>query len=143
LNFDPKIDYNFFKYPVWYQQQNGYLVLACPDLNIAVSTDLPFRGEISAEYGMKLYKAMMKIEIKIREKVLALKNSNMKLPSPSKTKKVLTDTKIKKLTAPVVAQMTGKSVNTIRRMADRGDLPCSTTDGGTRYFQEKDILDFI
>jgi hypothetical protein len=142
-NINLELDYKFFQYPVWYQQQNGYLVLACPDLNIAVSTDLPTKKKVDVEYGMKLFKAMMKMEVKIRERVLALKSSNMKLPSPSKTKKVLTDTKIKKLTAPTVAKMIGKSADTIRRMADRGELPCSKTPGGTRYFLEKDILDFI
>ncbi len=145
MNFDPNLDYDMFRYPVFYQQQNGYLVFACPDLNISVATELPFKKRFDTKYAVKLSKAMLKVEIKIRERLLNMKKAGMKQPSPSKTKDVLSDKKIKRLTAPQIAKRSnGKySVNTIRRMMDSGLIPCTRSNGKTRYALEKDLPDFI
>ena len=136
-------DYNFFNYPVYYQQQNGYLVFHCPDLHIIVTTTLPYKARFDSKYSTKLVKTMLKMELKIRERVTNMKKSRIKLPSPSSIKNIIRETKVKKLTAPQVAAILNKSVNTVRRWADEGRIPCEISDGGTRYFYEKDLVDFI
>lgn len=136
-------DYSFFNYPVFYQQQNGYLVFHCPDLNIIVTTTLPYHNSFDSRYSSKLVKTMLKMEIKIRERVKNMKKARIKLPKPASIKSTLKDTKIKKLTAPQVAVILNKSANTVRRWADEGRIPCETSKGGTRYFYEKDLVDFI
>ena len=83
------------------------------------------------------------MELKIRERVKNMKKARIKLPKPSSIKSTLKETMVKKLTAPQVAKVLNKSVNTIRRWADQGRIPCKVSDGGTRYFLEKDLVDFI
>jgi hypothetical protein len=136
-------DYSFFNYPVYYQQQNGYLVFHCPDLHIIVTTTLPYKDRFDSKYSTKLVKTMLKMEVKIRERVKNMKKARIKLPTPSSIKNTIKDTKVKKLTAPQVAQILDKSVNTVRRWADEGRIPCEVSEGGTRYFLEKDLVDFI
>jgi excisionase family DNA binding protein len=140
---DINLDYSFFNYPVFYQQQNGFLVFICHDLNLSLVTELPFRGRFNSKYAVKLASAMVKMEMKIKERVAFLKRNNKKIPKVSRIKDVTDSKKIKKLTAPQVADLLGVSKDTVRRRADSGQLPCFKTKGGTRYFLEKDILDFI
>lgn len=140
---DPNLDYSYFNYPVIYQQQNGYLVFICPNLNLSLATDLPFRDKFNSKYAVKLASAMVKMEIKIKDRIAFLKRNNKKIPKVSRIKDVTDSKKIKKLTAPQVAELMGVSKDTIRRRADSGELPCFKSKGGTRYFLEKDILDYI
>jgi len=141
--FDPSKDYTFFKYPVYYQQQNGYLVFHCPDLHLMVTTDLPIKRMFNSEYAHKLAKTMLEMESKVRDRVKSMKSSRIKVPQPSRVKNIIDTSKIKRLTAPQVAKLIGKSADTVRRMADRGSLPCHKSKAGTRYFLEKDIVEYI
>ena len=140
---DKNLDYSFFNYPVFYQQQNGYLVFICHDLNLSLVTDLPFRGRFNSKYAVKLSSAMVKMEIKIKDRINFLSRNNKKIPKVSRIKEVTDSKKIKRLTAPQVAELLGISKDTVRRRADSGQIPCFKSKGGTRYFFEKDILDFI
>lgn len=140
---DRNLDYSFFSYPVFYQQQNGYLIFICHDLNLSLVTDLPFRGRFNSKYAVKLASAMVKMEIKIKDRIAFLRRNNKKVPKVSRLKDVTDSKKKKKLTAPQVAELLGISKDTVRRKADSGELPCIKSKGGTRYFFEKDILDFI
>ncbi len=140
---DPNLDYSFFNYPVFYQQQNGYLVFICHDLNLSLVTDLPFKNRFNSKYAVKLAAAMVKMEMKIKDRISFLKNNNKKIPKVSRIKEVTDSKKVKKLTAPQVADLMGISKDKVRRRADAGELPCFRSKGGTRYFLEKDILDFI
>jgi excisionase family DNA binding protein len=137
------LDLSFFKYPVFYQQQNGYLVFICHDLNISLATDLPVRGKFNSKYALKLSSAIIKMEIKIQDRINFLNRNNKKIPKISRIKEVTDHKKTKKITVPQLANLIGVSVNTVRRRADSGQIPCLRSKGGTRYFYEKDILDFI
>jgi hypothetical protein len=64
------------------------------------------------------------MEIRIQKRKKEFKDSKTKLPRPSKVKQILSDEKIKKITAPQLAKLLGKSRDTICRMADRGEIPC-------------------
>jgi hypothetical protein len=128
---------------VFYQQQNGYLILSAPDLHITIVTDIPFTSKNNTKDLLKLARVIGRMEIKIQEKITTIKKSKIKLPTPSKIKSVISDKKNQKLTAPQVALIMGRSANTIRRMADRGELPGFKSPKGTRYFYEKDILPYL
>jgi excisionase family DNA binding protein len=133
-----------FSYPVYYQRQNGYLYFVCDGLNIRIGTELPFQNKENFEKDLiRISKVIGQMELKIQKKQKSFEDSNVKLPKPRKVKQVLTDEKIKKITAPQLAKLMGVSADTVRRRADKGEIPAYLSEKGTRYFLEKDILPFL
>lgn len=109
-----------------------------------MGTDLPFSKKGSSQDDLlRLAKAIGQMEVKIQKRLKEYESSKVKLPKPSKIKQVLSDEKIKKITAPQLAKLLGVSADTVRRRADKGEIPAYLSEKGTRYFLEKDILPFL
>ncbi|MCB0422190.1 MAG: helix-turn-helix domain-containing protein [Bdellovibrionales bacterium] len=130
-------------YPIVIKKVEDHLAICVPDLNIFFIEPLPDRGKITPKYLMTIAKAVAKCWLSTQSKLSDYQNTNLKPPSGSMIKKILKSDRYKRLTAPQVAALTGLSTDTIRRKADKGEIPCEVSEGGTRYFREKDVLPYF
>lgn len=130
-------------YPIVIKKVEDHLAICIPDLNIFLMESLPEKGRITPKYLLRIAKSIAKCWLSAQSRLSDYDNTKIKPPSDSLIKKVLRTDRFKRLTAPQVAMMTGLSPDTIRRKADRGEIPCEVTEGGTRYFKETDILPFV
>lgn len=128
-----------FDYPIVIRQQLGMITVSVPDLNIVLAEDLSLGGKIDKGFLIKVAKALGKTWIKVHEEI-EKKDAN-KIPKPSQTKEILSPKyKSKPLTASVAAKVLGVSVNTLRRMSDRGEIKTDYTAKGHRRFSENAVL---
>jgi len=128
-----------FDYPLVIRQQLGMITISVPDLNIVVAEDLSLGGKIDRGFLMKVAKSVGKVWIKAHEEILK-KDAN-KIPRPSQTKEIFSPKyKSKPFNVSDAARVLGVSVNTLRRMADRGDIKTDYTACGHRRFSENAVL---
>lgn len=128
-----------FDYPIVIRQQLGMITVSVPDLNIVIAEDLSVGGRVDKGFLMKVAKSLGKIWIKAHEEIL--KKDVSKLPTPSTTKEIFSPKyKSKPYTASEAAKILGVSVNTLRRMADRGEIKTDYTACGHRRFSESAVL---
>lgn len=140
LSNKPKNNFHPLDYPIVIKRHEGYLTFSLPDFNHFSILELPKGAKMDSKYLLKVAAQVVKLWAKSKERIDTFTEVSKKAPSPSLASKSLSSEKYKKLTVPQVAQLLQKSENTIRRMADRGDIPCYKSRGGTRYFLEKDIF---
>lgn len=128
-----------FDYPLVIRQQLGMITISVPDLNIVVADQLSVGGGIDKGLLMRVAKAIGRTWIKVHEEIE--KKDINKIPRPSKTKEILSPKyKTKPLTASEAAKVLGVSVNTLRRMSDRGEIKTDYTACGHRRFSENAVL---
>lgn len=128
-----------FDYPIVIRQQLGMITVSVPDLNIVLAEDLSIGGKIDKGLLMKVAKSIGKVWIKAHEEIL--KKDENKIPTPSTTKEIFSAKyKSKPYTASEAAKILGVSVNTLRRMSDRGEIKTGYTAKGHRRFSENAVL---
>ena len=128
-----------FDYPLVIRQQLGMITISVPDLNIVVADQLSVGGGVDKGLLMRVAKAIGKTWIKVHAEIE--KKDTNKIPKPSQTKEILSPKyKSKPLTASEAATVLGVSVNTLRRMADRGEIKTDYTAKGHRRFSENAVL---
>ena len=128
-----------FDYPLVIRQQLGMITISVPDLNIVVADELSVGGRIDKGFLMKMAKSLGKTWIKVHEEIE--KKDINKIPKPSQTKEILSPKyTAKPLTASEACKVLGVSVNTLRRMADRGEIKTEYTAKGHRRFSENAVL---
>lgn len=128
-----------FDYPLVIRQQLGMITISVPDLNIVVADQLSVGGGVDKGLLMRVAKAIGKTWIKVHVEIE--KKDINKIPKPSQTKEILSPKyKTKPLTISQAAKVLGVSVNTLRRMADRGEIKTELTPKGHRRFSENAVL---
>lgn len=134
--------YHPFEYPVVIKAYEGKMTFSIPDIHYFKVIDLP-KGQLTPEYLHLMAKNLAQCWLKTQENLARLNEYEVKPPSPTYIKDLLKKRKYKRLGISAVAALLKKSVCTVRRMADRGELKCRKTEKGTRYFLERDILKFL
>lgn len=145
--------YSLFKYPIWTQQQNGSVVISTqPDLGV-MSIAIPLPKSTSERdlisFRKEYFNAILKLQVKINEKIRDFSNSTLPLPKPMKVKVTLELRKEKKLTPSAIRKTLLKnsdpknvpSVDTIRRMFDRGVLKNISKSKTHRVASLDNVLD--
>lgn len=128
-----------FDYPIVIRQQLGMITVSVPDLNIVLAENLSLGGTIDRGLLMKVAKSVGKAWLKANDEIN--KKDINKIPKPSQTKEILSPKhKTKPLTASEAAKVLGVSVNTLRRMSDRGEIKTDYTAKGHRRFSESAVL---
>lgn len=128
-----------FDYPIVIRQQLGMITVSVPDLNIVLAEDLSLGGKIDRGLLMKVAKSVGRVWLKANDEIN--KKDINKIPKPSQTKEILSPKyKAQPLTASEAAKVLGVSVNTLRRMADRGEIKTDYTACGHRRFSESAVL---
>ena len=129
------------EYAVVIKLYEGHLTFSCPDFHYFHVIDMP-KGQLDAKYLHQVAANVGRCWLKTQERLSQLKELEAKAPSPTLIKDLLKKSKYKRLGVREVAGLLGKSQQTIRRLADKGDLKCKKTVKGTRYFRETDVLKF-
>lgn len=128
-----------FDYPIVIRQQLGMITVSVPDLNIVLAEDLSVGGRLDKGFLTKLAKSVGRAWLKANEEIL--KKDENKIPTPSTTKEIFSAKyKSKPYTASEAAKFLGVSVNTLRRMSDRGEIKTGYTAKGHRRFSESAVL---
>lgn len=128
-----------FDYPIVIRQQLGMITVSVPDLNIVLAEDLSVGGRLDKGFLTKLAKSVGRAWLKTNEEIL--KKDENKIPTPSTTKEIFSAKyKSKPYTASEAAKILGVSVNTLRRMSDRGEIKTDYTAKGHRRFSESAVL---
>lgn len=131
-----------FEYPVVIKQTLDFIVVSVPDLGITMTEELPPAGRINKDYVTKIATTLAKTWIRVNKLMIDRSIANIELNSPSKIRQTLGVKTDKEISAPRVAKILGVHPDTVRRMADRGELPCFYTPGGHRRFLEGHIESF-
>lgn len=134
-----RLKYHPFEYPVVIKAYEGKMTFSIPDFQYFKVIDLP-KGQLTPEYLHLMATNLAKCWLKTQENLARFNEYEAKPPSPTFIKDLLKKRKYKRLGISEVAALLKKSVCTVRRMADRGEIKCRKTDKGTRYFLERDIL---
>lgn len=137
-----KTSYHPIEYPIVLKAYQGHLIFSMPDFMISHVIPLPTTG-FDAKYLHNVAKSIAKTWLMAKERVETLKTYGAKVPEPTLIKDVLKRHGKRKLSVAEVAVLLGKSQMTVRRMADRADLPCTKSSGGHREFLFKDILKIL
>lgn len=128
-----------FDYPLVIRQQLGMITVSVPDLNIVLAEDLSISDFKDKGLLMKVAKSVGRAWLKANDEIN--KKDINKIPRPSQTKEILSPKyKSKPLTASEAAIVLGVSVNTLRRMSDRGEIKTDYTAKGHRRFSENAVL---
>ncbi len=131
------------EYPVIIKQHLGFIVFSVPDLGINLVENLPVGGKLSRSYVIQLAASLGKTWIKSSERLRAFKDAGKPPPEPSSIKATLSERQDLGFTPPQAAKLLGVSVNTVRRMVDRGTLKAEVTDGGHRKICEREIRTWL
>lgn len=137
----PRTKFHPMEYAVVIKLYEGHLTFSCPDFHYFHVIDMP-KGPMDAKYLQQIAANVGKCWLKTQDRLSQLSELEVKAPSPTLIKDLLKKSKYKRLGVREVAGLLGKSQQTVRRLADRGDLKCSKTENGTRYFRETDVLKF-
>lgn len=136
----PKNNHDPRSYPVTVKMHQGFITFSLTDFHHFSVIDAPPKGQPSKKHLLEIGVGVWKGWLKAQERLQTFDKVSKKAPSPSLASKVIESRKYKKLSVADVAKILNCSENTVRRKADRGEIPCEITDGGTRRFLEKDIL---
>ncbi len=131
------------EYPVIIKQHLGFIVFSVPDLGINLVENLPVGGKLSREYVVSLAASLGKTWIKSSDRLRAFREAGKSPPEPSSIKATLSERQDLGFTPPQAAKLLGVSVNTVRRMVDRGTLKAEVTDGGHRKISESEIRKWL
>lgn len=134
-----KASYHPIEYPVVIKAHQGHLIFSMPDFMISHVSPLP-EGGFDPKFLHEMAKSIAKTWLMAKKRIETLKEYGNSVPEPTLIKDVLKRKGKRKLSVAEVALLLGKSQMTIRRMADRGELPCKKSSGGHREFLFKDIL---
>lgn len=128
-----------FDYPIVIRQQLGMITVSVPDLNIVLAEDLSISDFKDKGLLMKVARSVGRAWLKANDEIN--KKDINKIPRPSQTKEILSPKyKAQPLTASEAAKVLGVSVNTLRRMSDRGEIKTDYTAKGHRRFSENAVL---
>lgn len=129
------------EYAVIVKLYEGHLTFSCPDFHYFHVIDMP-KGQLDTKYLQQVAANVGRCWLKTQERLSQLRELEVKAPSPTLIKDLLKKSKYKRMGVQDVARLLGKSEQTVRRLADRGELKCKKTEKGTRYFKEVDVLKF-
>lgn len=129
-------------YPLVIKAHEGFLTFSVPDFHFFKVVDMP-KGQLDSKYLMMVAQTVAKCWLKTQENLARLNEYEVKHPTPLLIKDALKKRKYKRFGVSKVAALLGKSEQTVRRLADSGQLKCQRSSKGTRYFLEKDILKFM
>lgn len=128
-----------FDYPIVIRQQLGMITVSVPDLNIVLAEDLSISDFKDKGLLIKVARSIGRAWLKANDEIN--KKDINKISKPSQTKEILSPKyTAKPLTASQAAKILGVSVNTIRRMSDRGEIKTDYTAKGHRRFSENAVL---
>lgn len=137
-----KTKFHPIDYPLVIKAHEGYLTFSVPDFHFFKIVDMP-KGQLDSKYLMMVAQTVAKCWLKTQENLSRLNEYDVKHPTPLLIKDALKKRKYKRLGVAAVAAILKKSEQTVRRMADRGEIKCLRSSKGTRSFLEKDILKFL
>lgn len=127
------------EYPVIIRQHMGYIVFSVPDLQINTVAESPTDGKLSSAYVTELARTLAKTWIKGSERLTAFARAGKAQPECSTLHSLLAESEEQSFSPPEAAKLLGVSVNTVRRMVDRGTLRAIKSDGGHRKISESAI----
>ena len=116
------------KYPLVIQVIDPYLTIYSPDFDYRVAE--PYRPSDVGQTEMLI----MKVRRELASKMNLMTSSQQTLPSPTRSKAVFSIAESDTLSTSEVARLIRVSDETVRRLAERGELKFQATPGGHRRF---------
>ena len=125
------------KYPLVVQVIEPYLTIYSPDFDYRVAE--PYRPNDVGQTEMMI----IKIRREIASKITKFISTDQVVPSPTKSKAVFSVIEHDTLSTSEVSRLLRVSDETVRRLAERGELKFQTTPGGHRRFARNAVQEYI
>ena len=129
-----KVSHTALEYPLVIKQVDEFLVFSVPDLGFTFTENLPSGGRLNKDYVTKIALKLAETWIKVQSHLKNRALSRIETKDPSKLRGSISLGDKELLSAPDFANEVGVHPNTIRRMADRGQIKFKKTPGGHRKF---------
>jgi len=120
-------------YPLLVLYEHGHIYISSPDFGFFFA--VPHETDRSHWTALTLDQARHEIE----KRLIKLAAEGKPAPKPKKQREIVNAAPKDLLSICDVAEMMGCSQDTIRRLAESGDLPCHKTPGGHRKFSRKAV----